>query len=107
LSKVESSSDLIGFICFQVDRMRYRRRRTAFTEEQLARLEESFLEEKFPGITMREKLAEELKLKEDRIQVIQVDCRLTRKTRKAISGTREEHLNTCVPKVLSVTVPVV
>ena len=29
--------------------MRYRRRRTAFTEEQLARLEESFSEEKFPG----------------------------------------------------------
>ena len=52
---------------------RYRRRRTAFTEEQLARLEESFLEEKFPGITIREQLAEEMNPQEDRIQVIQVD----------------------------------
>ena len=53
--------------------MRYRRRRTAFTEEQLARLEESFLEEKkFPGITIGEQLAEELNLKEDRIQVIKL-----------------------------------
>ena len=66
-------SGLIGFICFQGDRMRYRRRRTAFTEEQLARLEESFLEEKkFPGITIGEQLAEELNLKEDRIQVIKL-----------------------------------
>ena len=55
---------------------RYRRRRTAFTEEQLARLEESFLKEKFPGITIREQLAEKLNLKEDRIQLIQVDYRL-------------------------------
>ena len=48
--------------------MRYRRRRTAFTEEQLARLEERFIEEKFPRITIREQLAEELNLKEDRIR---------------------------------------
>ncbi|XP_078343610.1 homeobox expressed in ES cells 1-like [Oculina patagonica] len=51
------------------DIMRQRRRRTAFTEEQLDRLEESFMEEKFPGIIIREQLAEELKIKEDRIQV--------------------------------------
>ncbi|KAL9960288.1 hypothetical protein ACROYT_G033732 [Oculina patagonica] len=50
------------------DIMRQRRRRTAFTEEQLDRLEESFMEEKFPGIIIREQLAEELKIKEDRIQ---------------------------------------
>ncbi|XP_078343184.1 paired box protein Pax-6-like [Oculina patagonica] len=49
--------------------MRQRRRRTAFTEEQLDRLEESFMEEKFPGIIIREQLAEELNIKEDRIQV--------------------------------------
>ena len=49
--------------------MRQRRRRTAFTEEQLDRLEECFIEEKFPGITIREALAQELNIKEDRIQV--------------------------------------
>ncbi len=52
--------------------MRQRRRRTAFTEEQLDRLEESFMEEKFPGIIIREQLAEELNIKEDRIQVRQL-----------------------------------
>jgi len=50
------------------------------------------MEEKFPGITIREQLAEELNLKEDRIQVIQVDYRLNflmaqrnKHTRKAIA----------------------
>ena len=51
--------------------MRQRRRRTAFTEEQLDRLEECFMEEKFPRITIREELAQELNIKEDRIQVTQ------------------------------------
>ena len=54
--------------------MRQRRRRTAFTEEQLDRLEECFMEEKFPGIIIREELSQELNIKEDRIQV----TRLTR-----------------------------
>ncbi len=54
---------------FSGKRMRQRRRRTAYTEEQLDRLEESFMEEKFPGIIIREQLAEELNIKEDRIQV--------------------------------------
>lgn len=49
--------------------MSQRRRRTAFTEQQLDRLEECFMEEKFPGFDIREKLAKELKIKEDRIQV--------------------------------------
>ena len=49
--------------------MRQRRRRTVFTAEKLDRLEESFMEEKFPGIITREQLAEELNIKEDRIQV--------------------------------------
>lgn len=57
------------YIYFSGDRMRQRRRRTAFTEEQLDRLEESFMEEKFPGIIIREQLADELNIKEDRIQV--------------------------------------
>ena len=51
--------------------MRQRRRRTAFIEEQLDRLEECFMDEKFPGIVIREALAQELTIKEDRIQVKQ------------------------------------
>ena len=51
------------------DRSRQRRRRTAFTDEQLNRLEDSFEAEKFPGIQIRENLAEELNIGEDRIQV--------------------------------------
>ena len=53
-------------------RMRQRRRRTAFTDEQLDRLEETFQSEKFPGIQIREDLAREMKIREDRIQVISV-----------------------------------
>ncbi|XP_015774050.1 PREDICTED: retinal homeobox protein Rx1-like isoform X1 [Acropora digitifera] len=49
--------------------MRKRRRRTAFTDEQLDRLEEAFENEKFPGIQIREDLSRELNIKEDRIQV--------------------------------------
>ena len=51
--------------------MRQRRRRTAFTDEQLDRLEESFEKERFPGIQIREDLARELNIGEDRIQVKQ------------------------------------
>ena len=49
--------------------MRQRRRRTAFTNEQLDRLEETFQNEKFPGIQIREDLAREMNIREDRIQV--------------------------------------
>ncbi|XP_068749188.1 uncharacterized protein [Montipora capricornis] len=50
-------------------RMRQRRRRTAFTDEQLDLLEETFQSEQFPGIQIREDLAREMKIREDRIQV--------------------------------------
>ncbi|KAJ7394696.1 hypothetical protein OS493_000521 [Desmophyllum pertusum] len=53
----------------ECDRSRKRRRRTAFTDEQLDRLEDSFENEKFPGIQIREDLARELGIGEDRIQV--------------------------------------
>ena len=49
--------------------MRKRRRRTAFTDQQLDRLEQSFEQERFPGIQIREELARELNIGEDRIQV--------------------------------------
>ena len=51
------------------NKSRQRRRRTAFTDEQLDRLEESFENERFPGIQIREDLARELNIGEDRIQV--------------------------------------
>ena len=53
----------------QDDQLRKRRRRTAFTDEQLNRMEDAFQEERFPGIHLREKLAQELNIGEDRIQV--------------------------------------
>ncbi|KAJ7388866.1 hypothetical protein OS493_035206 [Desmophyllum pertusum] len=53
----------------ECDRSRQRRRRTAFTDEQLDRLEDSFENEKFPGIQIREDLARELGIGEARIQV--------------------------------------
>lgn len=52
-----------------VDAQRKRRRRTAFTDHQLDRLEQSFEQERFPGIQIREELAQELNIGEDRIQV--------------------------------------
>ena len=45
--------EFIFYVCSLGDRMRQRRRRTLFTAEQLDRLEESFMEEKFPGIIIR------------------------------------------------------
>ena len=58
------------------------RRRTTFTEKQLDRLEECFTEEKFPGIIIREELAQELNIKEDRIQVKQFgNCGVDKKRR--------------------------
>ena len=51
------------------DKNRQRRRRTAFTDEHLDRLEEAFENDKFPGIQIREDLSRELNIKEDRIQV--------------------------------------
>ena len=50
-------------------KQRQRRRRTAFTDEQLDRLEDAFENERFPGIQIREDLSRELNIKEDRIQV--------------------------------------
>ena len=51
------------------DALRKRRRRTAFSNEHLDRLEESFEQKRFPGIQIREELARELSIGEDRIQV--------------------------------------
>ena len=55
--------------CFSGSKPRQRRRRTAFSDDQLDRLEETFHDEKFPGITTRDQLASELGIGEDRIQV--------------------------------------
>ena len=46
-----------------------RRRRTKYSEEQLERLQEAFEIEKHPKIEMREDLARELNVGEDRLQV--------------------------------------
>ena len=57
------------FFLFLGEVLRKRGRRTAFSNEQLDRLEGSFEQERFPGIQTREELARELSIGEDRIQV--------------------------------------
>ena len=57
------------YLPFSGAKPRQRRKRTAFTNDQLDRLEEEFREEKFPGIDLRTALADELGIREDRIQV--------------------------------------
>jgi hypothetical protein len=51
----------------------YRRKRTAFTQEQLTRLEGAFEFNKYPGIELRDALAQELEVREGRIQVKEHD----------------------------------
>ena len=51
------------------DRSRQRRRRTAFTDEELNLLEDSFENKKFLGFQKREDLTKELNIGEKRIQV--------------------------------------
>ncbi|XP_031561242.1 paired box protein Pax-6-like [Actinia tenebrosa] len=65
--KVEDSQD--AEIKASICRKGYRRKRTAFTQEQLTRLEEEFAVNKYPGIELRDNLAHELNVSEGRIQV--------------------------------------
>ena len=51
----------------------YRRKRISFTVEQLDRLEESFQMNKYPGITTREQLSDELGVSESRVQVLSTE----------------------------------
>lgn len=48
---------------------RKRRHRTIFTEEQLERLEATFDKTHYPDVVLREKLALEVDLKEERVEV--------------------------------------
>lgn len=48
---------------------RKRRHRTIFTEEQLERLEATFDNTHYPDVLLREKLASEVDLKEERVEV--------------------------------------
>lgn len=52
----------------QVQR-RTRRHRTIFTEEQLDALEELFLQNQYPDVNTREKLAHQTHLREERVEV--------------------------------------
>ncbi|KAM3599550.1 uncharacterized protein V6R79_007854 [Siganus canaliculatus] len=52
----------------QVQR-RTRRHRTIFTEEQLDALEELFLQNQYPDVNTREKLAQRTRLREERVEV--------------------------------------
>lgn len=48
---------------------RKRRHRTIFSEEQLAVLEATFNATQYPDVSLREKLAEQCELKEERVEV--------------------------------------
>uniref|UniRef100_A0A3P8WJV6 Goosecoid homeobox 2 n=1 Tax=Cynoglossus semilaevis TaxID=244447 RepID=A0A3P8WJV6_CYNSE len=48
---------------------RTRRHRTIFTEEQLDALEELFLQNQYPDVNTREKLAQHTHLREERVEV--------------------------------------
>lgn len=48
---------------------RKRRHRTIFTESQLERLEEAFTRTHYPDVLLREELAAQVNLKEERIEV--------------------------------------
>ena len=52
----------------------YRRKRTAFTDTQLVRMERVFQENKYPGISVRETLAANLGVSESRVQVSRRSC---------------------------------
>lgn len=56
----------------QVQR-RTRRHRTIFTEEQLDALEELFLQNQYPDVNTREKLAQSTHLREERVEVRLLD----------------------------------
>lgn len=49
---------------------RTRRHRTIFTEEQLDTLEELFLQNQYPDVKTREKLAQQTHLREERVEVM-------------------------------------
>lgn len=59
----------------QVQR-RTRRHRTIFTEEQLDALEELFLQNQYPDVNTREKLAQRTHLREERVEVRLLLCLL-------------------------------
>ncbi len=48
---------------------RKRRHRTIFTEEQLEKLEQTFLQTHYPDVLLREQLALTVDLKEERVEV--------------------------------------
>ena len=49
---------------------RTRRHRTIFTEEQLAALEQLFLQNQYPDVHTRERLAQRALLREERVEVL-------------------------------------
>ncbi|XP_053709664.1 homeobox protein goosecoid-2 [Synchiropus splendidus] len=64
LSEAQREEQIPG----QVQR-RTRRHRTIFTEEQLDALEELFLQNQYPDVNTREKLAQRTHLREERVEV--------------------------------------
>ncbi|TNN73766.1 Protein DGCR14 [Liparis tanakae] len=84
----------------QVQR-RTRRHRTIFTEEQLDALEELFLQNQYPDVTTREKLAHHTHLREERVERSRSPRKLTGFTMEGSASVRKALSGTLVPVTVS------
>ena len=89
--------------CFNVGRPKFRRSRTIFNPEQLEVLEKHFEKIKYPGVKQRKRIADEIGLPEERVQIwfqnrrakdkrqMEQQAKLQKLVDEAICGSQEEN----------------